>query len=115
LDPEATLIVQRKNTCPISTERVTFVIDAQNQGDVLPRVVLIFHRLNVEIEWMHLTRRRGSEMMRLSIRVMAESEHACRLEAQLYKVVQVTSVRIKMGRTETAEKPILSSLVRASN
>lgn len=67
-------------------ERVTFVITAQNQADVLARVVLLFHRLNVEIEWMHLARRRGTEMMRLSIRVTAESEHACGLEAQPYKI-----------------------------
>lgn len=51
------------NACPMPVERVTFVITAQNQADVLARVVLLFHRLNVKIEWMHLARRRGTEMM----------------------------------------------------
>jgi len=36
-------------------------------------VVLLFHRLNAEIEWMHLARWRGTEMMRLSISVTAEA------------------------------------------
>lgn len=88
-------------------ERVTFVITAQNRADVLARVVLLFHRLNVEIEWMHLARRRGTEMMRLSIRVTAESEHAYRLEAQLYKMVQVSSVRIEKAKTKCLEESVL--------
>lgn len=94
-------------------ERVTFVITAQNQADVLARVVLLFHRVNVEIEWMHLARRRGTEMMRLSIRVTAESEHAGRLEAQLYKMVQVSSVRIEKAKTKCLEESVLQRLAQA--
>ena len=76
-------------------KRVTFVIQAENQTDVLLRVVALFHRLNVDIDGLHLVRRRGAGTMRLSVRVEAEQEHARRLEAHLYKVVQVRSVEIK--------------------
>jgi len=30
--------------------KLKFVIVAQNKGDVLPRVVMLFHRLAIEIE-----------------------------------------------------------------
>jgi hypothetical protein len=63
-------------------------------------VVALFHRLNVEIDGLHLVRRRGAETMRLSVRVKAEQELTRRLEAHLYKVVQVRSVETKPGQNK---------------
>jgi hypothetical protein len=40
--------------------RIQFAIVVNNRADVLPRVVILFHRLNVEIATPHLVRRPGS-------------------------------------------------------
>src|ERR1700730_2260426 len=44
----------------MSAERVTFVIQAENGADVLARVALLFHHLNVEIDALYMVRRPGS-------------------------------------------------------
>ena len=89
------------------TEPVTFVIGADNRADVLARVVLLFHRLNVEIEALYMVRRPGSETMRIHLTIKANDEACLRLEAHLCKVVQVTSVeterRAKEFLTETLD------------
>jgi acetolactate synthase small subunit len=86
---------------------VTFVIGADNRADVLARVVLLFHRLNVEIEALYMVRRPSSETMRIHLTIKANDEACPRLEANLYKVVQVTSVeterRAKEFLTETLD------------
>jgi acetolactate synthase regulatory subunit len=74
---------------------VIFVIEAQSRADVLARIVLLFHRLNVEIQAVSMARRRGSETMRLRVTVEVEQKHALRLEAHLYKVVDVRSVEVR--------------------
>jgi acetolactate synthase small subunit len=73
-------------------ERVTFVVTAENRADLLARLVLLFHRLSVEIHGLSMTRKRDSATIRLHVKV--EVEHARRIEAHLYKVVEVRSVRI---------------------
>jgi acetolactate synthase small subunit len=75
-------------------ERIIIAIKADNGADLLARLVMLFHRLNVEIHGLSMKRTRGSATMRLNVTVEAEREHACRLEAHLYKVVEVRSVRI---------------------
>jgi acetolactate synthase small subunit len=77
-----------------------FVIEADNRGDVPARVVILFHRLNVEIDGLHLVREHDAESMRMTVTVRAEREHARRLEAQLYKVVSVRSVVTKKERSK---------------
>jgi acetolactate synthase small subunit len=83
--------------------RVTFVLQSENRADVLPRVVLLFHRLNVEIAALYLVRRRGSETMRMSVTVAADQERAARMVAHLYKVVSVTSVKIECHTKELVD------------
>jgi hypothetical protein len=58
------------------TERFTFVIRADNHADVLPAIVLLFHRLNVEIDALYMLRRRGSETLRIHVTVEANQEVA---------------------------------------
>jgi acetolactate synthase regulatory subunit len=76
--------------------RVMFVIQAESRADVLARIVLLFHRLNVDVYAVSMARRRKSETMRLRVTVEVESEHALRLEAHLYKVVEVRSVEARL-------------------
>jgi acetolactate synthase small subunit len=80
--------------------RVRFVIEADNRGDVPARVVILFHRLNVEIDRLHLVREHDAESMRMTVTVRAEREHARRLEAHLYKVVSVRSVVTKKEQSK---------------
>jgi acetolactate synthase small subunit len=75
-------------------KRTIFDIQAENRADLLARIVLLFHRLNVEIHALSMVRRRGSETMRLRATIETEPDHARRIEAHLYKLVEVRSVRI---------------------
>src|SRR5258708_36952572 len=75
--------------------RVTFVIQAENRGDVLARVVILFHRLNVEIAALYLVRRRASETERIRVTVEADRERAKRMETHLYKVERVVYVKLE--------------------
>ncbi len=81
-------------------ERITFVIKAENRADVLPRVVMLFHRLNVEIQALYMVRRRGSETVGVNVTIEADRSGARRLEANLYKVVSVRSVKTQRGAKE---------------
>ena len=78
-------------------ERVTFVITLVNTAAALARIVMLFHRLNVDIDAIWMVRRRKSESMRIHVTVQASRDHAARLEAQIAKIVSVTSVGIEHG------------------
>jgi acetolactate synthase small subunit len=80
-----------------SLERVTFVIRAENRGDVFPRIVMLFHRLSVEIAALYFVRRSASESMRISVTVEADRERATRMQAHLYKIAYVMSVETEHG------------------
>jgi acetolactate synthase small subunit len=84
--------------------RVTFIVEAENRPDLLARLVLLFHRLNVEIHGLRMMRRRDSPTMRLGVTVEVEVERARRIEAHLYKVVEVGSVRIGRPGAELVEE-----------
>jgi acetolactate synthase small subunit len=71
---------------------MTFTIRAGNSGDVLARVVMLFHRLNIEIAAVEMRRRARTSRMSLKISVLADTDDISRLETQLYKVVHVSSV-----------------------
>jgi len=89
----------------MSVERVIFVIKAENRADVLARVVLLFHRLNVEIDALYMVRRRDSETMRMSVTIQFSREGSRRIEASLYKIASVTSVKIERGTKEVLGEP----------
>jgi hypothetical protein len=75
-------------------ERITFSIAAEHQADLLARLVLLFHRLNVGIHGLSMVRKRDSATMHLGVTVDVEEGHGRRLEAHLYKLIHVRSVRI---------------------
>jgi acetolactate synthase I/III small subunit len=85
-------------------ERITFVITAENRAELLARLMLLFHRLNVEIHALSMKRKRDSATMRLNVMVEVGEEHARRIEAHLYKVVEVTSIRIGRAGAKLAEE-----------
>jgi acetolactate synthase small subunit len=87
----------------LGVKRVTFVIQAGNRADVLARIVLLFHRLNVEIEALYMVRRRGSETLGIQVTIEVNGESRRRMQANLYKVVDVSSVKI-----ERSSKQILT-------
>ena len=89
-----------KQLYELGVKRVTFVVQAENRRDVLARVVLLFHRLNVEIDALYMVRRHSSETMRVSVTAQADRERSQRIQANLYKVVSVTSVKIERGGKE---------------
>ena len=83
---------------------MTFVIQAENRADVLARVVLLFHRLNIEIAALSVARRRESETMRIQVTIEAGQDACQRIEAHLYKVAQVRSVRTVTCRADSNQK-----------
>ena len=85
---------------PPDVERIMFVIKADNRPEVLPKVVLLFHRLNVEIDALYMVRRRNSEMMRMNVTSQSNREISRRIEAHLYKVVQIRSVKVEWACKE---------------
>ena len=89
--------------CPTHVKQVTFVIQAKNRADVLARIVLLFHRLNVEIDALYMVPRRNSKTMRMHLTIEANEEGCPRIEAHLYKVLYVTSVK-----TERRTKEVLT-------
>jgi acetolactate synthase-1/3 small subunit len=84
--------------------RVTFVIEAENRADVLARIVMLFHRLNVEVEALYMVRRGGSETLRIHVTIEVNEEGCRRMEANLYKVVDVSSVMIERGSKQILTK-----------
>jgi len=82
-------------------KRVNFVIEAENRPEVLARLVVLFHRLHVEIHALSMKWARGSETMRLKVTTEAEPDHALRIEAHLYKTVEVRSVETRTEQSGT--------------
>ena len=88
-------------------KRVSFVIQAENRADVLARIALLFHRLNVEIHAVAMLRKRGSKTMQMRVVVEAETDHAYRLKAHLCKVVEIRSVTMERGRVKLHQEVLV--------
>jgi len=82
------------------------VIQAENRADVLARIVMLFHRLNVEVEALYMVRRRVSETLRIHVTIEADCDRSQRIEANLCKVVSVTSVKIEHDTREALGKSL---------
>ena len=89
----------------MSLERVSYLIKAENRADVLARVVLLFHRLNIDIDALYMVRPRHSETMRMSVTMQFSREGSRRIEASLYKIASVTSVKIEWGTKDILGEP----------
>jgi len=81
-----------------------FVILAQNNANVLARVVMLFHRYGVEIEAIRMPARRKRKELQITIFVDGHQAHAHRMDASLYKLVDVLAVEIISGGPSSIRK-----------
>ena len=71
----------------------TFVLYVEDRPGVLDRVASLFRRRNFNIESLHVVRTDRPGVSRMTIEVRADEQVARRIEAHLYKVVNVLSVQ----------------------
>jgi hypothetical protein len=107
--PKASPRIKRRLLADV--DRVTFVIRAENHPDALARVVMLFHRLNIDIDALYMARRREWRSLLMTLTTHGNTELARRLEANLYKVVSVRSVKIERGAQDrvngkSGERPL---------
>jgi acetolactate synthase small subunit len=81
-----------------------FAVVAQNNADVLARVVLLFHRLAVEIESVRMPARRSIRELHITITVSGRQAQSHRVEASLYKLVDVLSVETISTGSRSAQR-----------
>jgi acetolactate synthase-1/3 small subunit len=94
-----------------------FVILAQNRADVLARVVMLFHRLAVDIESIRMPARDKKGELQIAITLKGEQPQSHRVEASLYKLVDVLSVETisrDKRSARTREMPLSVSRVKLS-
>lgn len=85
-------------------ERVTFLIQAQNQAAILLPVVTLFDELKVEIEAIWMIRANRTRNERISLTVETDREASRKIEGYLLKVAGVLSVK-----TQTGAKAVIPS------
>lgn len=79
----------------------TFLVYIERNPLALARVILMFNRRGMEIDWLCAERAEDPGVTRLSIRMEADSEQAARIERNLYKLVDVLLV----AHTDDGETP----------
>jgi hypothetical protein len=90
---------QRRTT---TTERITLLIRAENQADVLAGIVLLFQRLNVEIDALYIVRRRRSKTMQINVTIEADRQVCGLVEAKLCELANVRSAKMERVTQEVA-------------
>jgi acetolactate synthase small subunit len=70
---------------------------------MLGRVVSLFHRRAIEIEQLIAERSEESNVLRIKISVAANAEALCRIEANLFKIVDVLSVQTVPDGTQATQ------------
>jgi len=71
---------------------ITFIVHTQNRPDALARVVMLFHRLALNIEILTWTRNAEADAARIRITVEAGSHQSLRIQANLNKLIDVLRV-----------------------
>jgi acetolactate synthase small subunit len=72
-----------------------FVIHARRTPEAMSRVVLLFHRRRLEIDWLVAEYERESEVLRIEVKIADNEDRAEWIEANLYKLVDVLLVETK--------------------
>jgi acetolactate synthase-1/3 small subunit len=80
----------------------TFVVYARRTPDVLLRVVSLFHRRAIEIEWLTVEPAKDPNILFMTIKVQVDSEQSQRIEANLYNLIDVLQVE-NADRTQRNE------------
>jgi acetolactate synthase-1/3 small subunit len=71
----------------------TFVLYVEDRPGVLDRVASLFRRRNFNIESLHVARTDRAGVSRMTIEVRADESGARRIEAHLYKLINVLSIK----------------------
>ena len=71
----------------------TFVLYVEDRPGVLDRVASLFRRRNFNIDSLHVQRTDRAGVSRMTIEVAADEQGARRIEANLYKLVDVLMVQ----------------------
>jgi acetolactate synthase small subunit len=74
--------------------RITYLVTAQNHPDVLPRTVMLLHRLAVPIDALRVERPGNSPLLELTIEAEVIAGQADHIAENLMKIVYVMSVKI---------------------
>ena len=72
----------------------TFVVHLRKTPETLLRVVSLFHRRAIEIERLTAESEDNRSVLRLTVETRSDSEQAQRIEANLYKLVDVLQVQM---------------------
>jgi L-asparaginase len=75
----------------------TFVVYVQSSSEALSRVVLMLHRRVVRIESLRAEHLEDRNVMRICIRLEVDGDQALRIEASLYRLVDVLQVENPAG------------------
>jgi len=81
---------------------VTFVVTAENHPDVLPRAVLLLHRLAIPIRALTMIRPERSARMHMTVHLKLDPARAPRIAANLSKIVHVLSVESRNQDAKSA-------------
>lgn len=73
--------------------RVIYVVTAEDHPDVVPRTVMLLHRLDVPIGSLLVERRAKSPLLELTIEAEVIAGQAERIAENLMKIVYVMSVQ----------------------
>ena len=77
---------------------LTIDLHLNEKAHVLARVVMLFHRLALEIEELHMSRSATAGILQIRICVNADPSQYARIQANLYKLVEVLSVENASSR-----------------
>src|ERR1700730_1127082 len=86
----------------------TFVVYAQRKPDVLARIVLLFHRRAVDIDSLIVRSTDNSNVLRMTLKVEADSDQSRLIESNLYKLVDVLAVRSNPCQAVVPERAALA-------
>lgn len=81
----------------------TFVVSAWFHADLLNRIAILFHRLNIPIEKLSMNRI-DSDRIRFTIEVLAEPQLADRITTSLAKVAYLRSASHDIREQEPAAR-----------
>ena len=90
----------------------TFIVDVEDRPGVLNRVVSLFRRRNYNIESLAVGRTERPGISRITLVVRADADTADRIEANLYKLVNVLRVE-DTARRATVTRELALVKVRA--
>ena len=78
-------------------DRVTFVMEAQGQANVLLAVVVLFEELKVPIDAIWMVRHKRTGNPHISITVRSEQDGGRKIEDYLSKIFGILSVKTQSG------------------